>query len=283
MKSIAITCILFLVITSCQKEKCFPVPEMIQKNQYQELSEIYSDIKDTIKISKGDFVRGTINKITGIGGISLRHGINKKEGHLYYLLPDRSIFEFSIKTPQGCIRDSLFDIYVQDSCEQIDSIILFKSDYWYRYYHNFRRKFNKNITDSFVIDPKCYSRDTMLNVISIGDDFIDVLQKLLHFKAFEIRGSSRKFAAISKFKGSFIDFRRFILPDNTYMELIGYYSPENDSGKIILDKISMGERGEGYKGKMVKLRYEKLKELNISAYLNNKDNAFEIDTTRTDK
>lgn len=57
--------------------------------------------------------------------------------------------------------------------------------------------------------------DTMINVISVDDDFIDVLQKLHFFNALEFRGRSTKIAAMSKFKGIFFNLRRFILPDNT--------------------------------------------------------------------
>jgi hypothetical protein len=122
----------------------------------------------------------------------------------------------------------------------------------------------------------------MLNVISVGDDFIDVMQKLLHFKAIEFRGSGIDAATMSKYKGSFLDLRWFILPDNTCIELNGFYSPEEDSSKITLGYFSLGERGKGYEGKFSTLKYIRLKKLNISDYLNNKENAIFIDTIHKD-
>lgn len=271
--------LLVLIVTSCQKEKASLFIDEIKKNQYQELIERYSNQKDPFKIKKGDFIRSTENKIDNIGGIRLRHKINKNDSNVYYLLPNRSIIFLTIYNPSGCIRDSFLDIYYQDSCEQVDSIIVIQNEKWFRYYHAVSKNFKKVAFDSLTIDSNCSSIDTMLDIVSVGDDFIDVMQKLIHFKAVEFRGSSIRAATQSKYKGSFLDLRWFILPDNTCLKMDGLYSPEKDSNKIILSHLSIGKKGKGYEGKCSIIKYIRLRQLNICDYLGNKENAIIVDST----
>lgn len=59
----------------------------------------------------------------------------------------------------------------------------------------------------------------------------------------------------------FLIFEDLFYPITHRLELIRRYLPEVDSGKLTLDKLSMGERGGGYKGKVAALGYISLKKL----------------------